>query len=196
MLQGARADRRAREAERDLRREQESAYERSLAQDRERMRARREAEEARKEEERVAKQKALEAEWIARKAREWKRWKVGAIRPEPGAEVKEATRLSIRMPSGERIVRRFGAETTVEELYAFVECYGFEEEEEKGAEAEAKKPVGYEHEYGFKLVSPMPRAVYELADGGTVAERIGRSGNLIVETTIEEDEEDGDGEEE
>ena len=44
-----------------------------------------------------------------------------------------------------------------------------------------QEPRDFEHEYGFRLVSPMPREVYELKAGGTVKERIGRSGNLIVE---------------
>jgi FAS-associated factor 2 len=37
----------------------------------------------------------------------------------------------------------------------------------------------------------MPRAVYEIEAGGSVRDRIGRGGNLVVEM-IEEDEEDGD----
>lgn len=46
----------------------------------------------------------------------------------------------------------------------------------------ADKPEGFEHEYRFQLVSPMPRTVYEVATGGTIGEKIGRGGNLLVET--------------
>jgi len=38
----------------------------------------------------------------------------------------------------------------------------------------------------------MPREAYELDAGGTIKGRIGRSGNLIVERTEEEEDEDGD----
>ena len=187
-LEGVRATRREQEAARNLRQEQESAYERSLAQDRERMRLRREAEATRVREEQEAKTKADAAERAAQNLDHWKRWKAQSIPAEPGAEVKNATRLSVRMPSGDRIIRKFGPEATMEDLYAFVECQDVLEE--GGTSSPAQPPTDYQHEYNFKLVSPMPRAVFDLASGGTVAERIGRSGNLIVESTVEEDEEE------
>ena len=186
-LEGARAARREQEATRNLRQEQESAYERSLAQDRERMRLRREAEAARAREEQEAKAKADAAERAARNLDQWKRWRVQKIPPEPGADVKNATRLSIRMPSGERIVRKFAPDASMDDLYAFVECHDMIE---AAPSALAEQPKGYRHEYKFNLVSPMPRAVYDLASGGTVAEKIGRSGNLIVESTVDEDEDE------
>lgn len=186
-LEGVRASRREQEAARNIRRDQESAYERSLAQDRERTRLRKEAEAARAREEQETKAKADAAEKAARNLEKWKMWKVHQIPAEPGPDVKEATRLSIRMPSGDRIVRRFAPEATMEDLYAFVECYDLLG---AGSESEAEQPVGYQHEYKFNLVSPMPRAVYDLGVGGTVAERIGRSGNLIVESIVDEDEEE------
>ena len=100
------------------------------------------------------------------------------------------------MPSGARVVRRFEVDAELEELYAFVECHDVLDEgvmEEK----ESRKPSGYEHEYGFRLVSPMPREVYELDKAGTIRARIGRSGNLIVEKiSTDDDEEEDEGEEE
>jgi FAS-associated factor 2 len=66
-------------------------------------------------------------------------------------------------------------------------------------EKEVQEPEGYEHVYKFQLVSPMPREVYDLNKTGSLRERIGRSGNLIVERVVgeddEEDEEDEDDEE-
>ena len=100
------------------------------------------------------------------------------------------------MPTAGRIVRRFAAETTVEELYAFVECYNMlttnpelngEDDEKKEADGEddidlpAEKPEGYVHKYEFRIASPMPRVVYDPEEKATLSERIGRSGNLIVE---------------
>ena len=66
-------------------------------------------------------------------------------------------------------------------------------EEEALSEKEVAQPERYEHEYGFKLVSPMPREVYDLKAGGSIKQRIGRSGNLIVERTdLEEDDDEED----
>ena len=124
----------------------------------------------------------------ARKAEAWKSWRAGQIRPEPGPEVKDATRVSIRLVSGERVVRKFAANAALEELYAFVEC--FDKLKSDGTDKVAEKPEGYEHVYGFRLVAPMPRVVYDLESGGTVGERVGRSGSLIVEPISEDDEEE------
>ena len=187
-LERVRSTRAEQQATRNLRQEQESAYERSLAQDRERMRLRREAEATKKREEEEARAKAEEAAQEVRKVAQWKRWKAQHLPEEPGADVKDATRLSIRMRGGERVVRKFAKEVAMEDLYAFVECHDVlgEESSKKGAE----KPEGYDHTYGFNLVSPMPRAVYDLQYGGTVGERIGRSGNLIVEAIVEDDDDE------
>ena len=92
------------------------------------------------------------------------------------------------MLDGDRVVRKFASDATIEDLYAFVECYDVLQAGE--VDEKAAKPAGFEHEYKFRLVSPMPREAYELERGGTIKERIGRSGNLIVEKTIIEDSED------
>ena len=111
---------------------------------------------------------------------QWKRWRAQSLPAEPPATVKDAIRVSIRLPSGERLIRRFNNEADLEELYAFVECHSMlEQEDEKGSEVD--EPAGYSHEYGFQLVSPMPRTVYGLDNGGSVGDRVGRGANLIVE---------------
>ena len=182
-LDRVRASRAEQEASRSLRQEQNSAYERSLALDRERMRLRKEAEAAKAKEEAEAKEKAEAAAEEERKVEQWKRWRAQSISAEPGADIKDATRLSIRMPSGDRIIRKFSPETAIEELYAFVECHDILS---PGTETEStsKPPAGYDHKYKFNLVSPMPRVVYDLNAGGKVSESIGRSGNLIVEPIL------------
>ena len=189
-LDGIRATRAARQSERNLREEQNSAYERSLAQDRERARKRRQAEEAKAKAEREARQRAEKEARDAERRLLWKRWRVQSLSPEPTADVKNASRVSIRMPSGERIVRKFAFDVPMEELYAFVECYDMIQAEQHTVPAKAEKSPGFDHQYGFQLVSPMPRTVYELAAGGSVGERIGRSGNLIVEPLDGDDEEE------
>jgi FAS-associated factor 2 len=44
--------------------------------------------------------------------------------------------------------------------------------------------------YKFRLVSPMPRTVYGIEEGGTIGDRIGRNGNLIVEPIRKEDDDE------
>ncbi|KAL8912686.1 MAG: hypothetical protein Q9171_002319 [Xanthocarpia ochracea] len=184
-LERARASRDEQQATRNLREEQNSAYERSLAQDRQRARQRREEEEARSRAEREEKEKAEAQERAIRHLEQWRRWRAQSIPPEPSASGEGITRVSIRMSSGERVVRKFRAEADMEELYAFVECYNILSGDP--ASSEASEPQGYKHIYRFRLVSPMPRMVYGLAGGHTIGNKIGRSGNLLVES-IDDDE--------
>ncbi|KAJ5975982.1 hypothetical protein N7481_009689 [Penicillium waksmanii] len=191
-LERIRATRAEQQASRSLREEQDSAYERSLAIDRERARQRREAEAAREREEQEAADRQAAEEKKQRDLGQWKQWRAQSLGTEPGTDVKEAVRVSVRLPSGERIMRRFAPEADIEELYAVVECYEVLQDESRPTNV--RKPEGFTHEYGFRLVSPMPRAVYAVQEGGTIREKIGRGGNLLVEPIEEEEEEEGDGE--
>lgn len=189
-LSRARAQRAEAQASRNLRQEQDSAYERSLAQDRERARKKREEAERKAKEEKDAleRQEALERE--ARNLEQWRRWRASSLPAEPNSDMKDVVRISLRMPSGDRVVRRFAPDADLEELYAFVECYDALRSEE-ASEGPVVEPVGFTHEYKFQLVSPMPREVFDVKDGGSIKQRIGRSGNLIVERTdVESDEEE------
>ena len=184
-LERVRATRNEQQASRNLREEQNTAYERSLAQDRERARQRREVEEARLLSEREERAKVDAAEKEKRNQEQWKRWRAQSIAPEPGSDVKDVSRLSIRMPSGERVVRKFEGQAPMEDVYAFVECFDLL----RSDLVPASKPEAYEHTYAFQLVSPMPRAVCNVGDG-TVSNSVGRSANLIVETIGEDDDEE------
>ena len=186
-LDRVRAARNEQQATRNLREEQNSAYERSLAQDRERARQTREAQAARARAEQEARAKADAEEREVQKAEQWKRWRAQSILAEPGPGVEDVARVSIRLTSGERVIRRFAGNAGMEELYAFVECFDvLKAREELSA---ATEPTEYKHNYKFCLVSPMPRVVYNIEGGGTVAGRLGRSGNLIVESINDEDDE-------
>ncbi|PWY88622.1 hypothetical protein BO94DRAFT_534512 [Aspergillus sclerotioniger CBS 115572] len=189
-LERIQATRAEQQASRSLREQQDSAYERSLAIDRERARQRREEEAARQREEQEAAERRAAEEKRIHDLAQWKQWRARSIADEPGPDVKDAVRISIRLPSGERVIRKFAPEAPLDELYAFVECYDIlnEPAEEAG---EVVKPEGFEHQYGFRLVSPMPRVVYEVDAGGSVRDKIGRGGNLLVEPIDDEsDEED------
>ncbi|PGH28289.1 hypothetical protein AJ80_00180 [Polytolypa hystricis UAMH7299] len=194
-LDRVRSTRAEQQASRSLREEQDSAYERSLAQDRERARQRREAEAARERAEREAQEQQTATEKQERQLDQWKRWRAQSIPAEPAADDKEAVRISIRLTSGERVVRRFAGHADIEELYAFVECFDVLQNLTCDDEGDVEEPEEFEHKYDFRLVSPMPRAVYEIEAGGSVRERIGRGGNLLVESIGEDDDdEDEDGE--
>lgn len=188
-LERIRSTRAEQQASRSLREEQDSAYERSLAIDRERARQRREAEAAQQREEQEAADRQAAEEKRERDLAQWKQWRVQSLSAEPGTDVKDAVRISVRLPSGERIMRRFAPEADIEELYAVVECH---EELQAGQASEVSQPDGFEHKYGFRLVSPMPRAVYGVEDGGTIRDKIGRGGNLLVEPIDEDEDEDED----
>ncbi|KJY01066.1 ubx domain-containing protein [Zymoseptoria brevis] len=183
-LDRVRRQRQEQEATRNLRQEQESAYERSLAQDREKTRRRKEEEAAKEKSEREERERSERKANDARRLTQWRRWRAQSIPPEPGADAKDAVRMSLRMPSGERVIRKFRADADLEELYAFVECYDILEETH---EKEVSEPVNYDHAYKFRLVSPMPREVYDLDKQGSIRDRIGRSGNLIVEKIVGDD---------
>ena len=192
-LESIRASRHEQQATRNLRHEQESAYERSLAQDRAKARKKREEVEAKEQAARSEREHAERKAEHARKQHQWTRWRAQRIREEPPPDDTNSVRISLRLPSGERIVRRFSADVALEELYAFVACRDMLAADQAAAsEKEAAHPLDYAHAYGFRLVSPMPREVYDAHGSGTVRQRIGRSGNLIVEKTID-DEEDDDG---
>ncbi|RMD44769.1 hypothetical protein DV735_g434, partial [Chaetothyriales sp. CBS 134920] len=106
-----------------------------------------------------------------------------SLPPEPGSDAPATIRVSIRMPSGDRVVRRLQADAHLEELYAFVECYDLlkQGQDVESPGSPVSEPDNYDHVYGFHLVSPMPRVVYKLSEGGSVGERIGRMANLIGE---------------
>ncbi len=187
-LAAVRSARSAQQFERSLRVEQDSAYERSLAQDRERARQRREAEAAAAAAEKKAAETAAAAERHAFNLKQWKLWRAAQIDPEPEAEVQDTVRIGLRMPeSAERITRKFRATASIEELYAFVECY--EILKEGPISDKVVEPPNFKHTYGFRLVTPMPRTVYDIEEGGTIGDRVGRSGNLIVEPILDEDDE-------
>lgn len=190
-LDGVRAERAAQQVARNLRTEQDSAYERSLAKDRERARQKREAEAEAAAAEKKAREDAEAAELLEQKRQQWRRWRTATIRPEPDASAKDSVRLALNMPESSgagRVVRKFDRQATLEELYAFVECYDLLQD---APDAEkVSRPDDYEHKYGFHIASIMPRESLEPSEDTTVAEKMGRGGNLIVEDAGHESDEE------
>lgn len=182
-------DKQERELSRRLREEQDSAYQKSLAADRER------ETKAREEKERLEKEERDRIQ-LEQDQDQWKKWKAQEIynklKNAEGTEEKKA-RISIRLLSGERVVQSFRASDTVEDVYGFVECYDLIKgwAEDNDSDQDREPPANYVHEYGFELVSPMPRKV--LDPGSTLIKEEGAlwpNGSLIVELNDDEDEDD------
>ncbi|KAK2612634.1 UBX domain-containing protein 10 [Conoideocrella luteorostrata] len=200
-LDGVRAERTAQEVSRSLRNEQDSAYERSLAIDRERARQKKEAAVMAEAAEASARQKAEEAALLEKQRHQWKIWRATKIAPEPPINDKNVVRIGLKMPdefaAAGRVIRRFPQDAPLEELYAFVECYDRLQEVEDGHGANgvtttAEAPKNYEHKYLFQIASTMPRVVYEPSATATMGEKIGKSVNLIVEQVSPDQDEDYD----
>lgn len=194
-LERIRATRAVHEAGRAIREQQNSAYELSLARDREIARARREEAERKTREEELARAKAEEKALLANNRTAWRQWRATTI-PKEEPTGKDTVRISIRLRNGERVIRRFNGDASMEEVYAFVECLEYLDESATN-EKTPEKPNGYTHEYGFKLVSPMPREVYELQGKRGGSERAVKdcfwpTASLVVEVDDNEDEEGED----
>lgn len=167
-----RQERGSQQATRTLRQEQNSAYERSLAQDRAKAQLKREAE-ARSE---AAELETQQAEKYRQYRDQWRRWRAERLVAEPDQSVLDKCRISFRLASGERIVRSFPSNASVEELYAFVDCLGYAQD--PGSPA---PPKDYVHSYDFSLVAPMPRVLHAPDKEGVISSIIGKSGSLVVE---------------
>lgn len=194
-LQSLILDREERELSRQLREEQDSAYERSLAADRLREKERQElsrlakleqeeklkAEEAKREQE-------LRKENLKELAAQWRRWRAQELRnkPQPGPE---SARVGLRLLSGERVVEKFDATDSIESIYAFVECYELLKQEASELD-DNSEPESYTHSYKFQLVSPMPRKVLEPTTDRMIRDEkaIWPNGSLVVELEDEEEE--------
>lgn len=186
ILTSAQNDRAARQATTSFRDEQNSAYERSLAADREKARIKREAETAEMQAKDEKLRQKHEALLRQENLKRWRQWRSKSIAPEPEQGAIGACRISIRMADGERVLRRFRSDLPIEEVYAYVEC--LEELQTKRANDHLdEKAAALDHEYSFRLVSPMPRTVFEIKSGESIGSTVGRSGNLIVEPLEDDD---------
>lgn len=183
-LDHIRATRATQAADRQIRDQQNSAYEVSLARDQQRVQERKAAEEAARRAEAEAKRAAAESASLAEKKAQWRRWRASKIMQEPSEG--PVARVSIRTADGKRIIRKFTKDAGMEDVYAFVECLDLLEDEKIGDE----HPKDYEHEYDFRLASVMPRKVFDPKETGTVGDHLWPSGNLVVESVDDEDEDE------
>jgi FAS-associated factor 2 len=180
-----RADRAEREATRNFRVEQDTAYERSLAKDRERAKKKKEDAERQQREAKESAKAEKEALHHAQQTENWRLWRAGQVKLEPDASDKNTARISLRLSNGDRIIRRFSGDSPIEEIYAIVECWDLLQD--GFASKEATKPANFTFQYKFQLVSPIPRTVFAVDNKNSISHAIGRSANLMVEIIAEED---------
>ncbi|KAG0225466.1 hypothetical protein BGW42_004272, partial [Actinomortierella wolfii] len=188
VLSRLRAERRERELARELRQQQDDAYQQSLRADREKAQKAREAAEAAERERQE--QARLEAERVAaleRKERHLK-WLFENLPEEPAADESGCARLSFKLWNGERVIRRFRGTEPVENVYVFIETIEYRED---GAKADtnvvAEEDKGYKHEYDFVLISPFPRTKVTQRDQLIKdVPALWPSANLVVELVDEE----------
>lgn len=188
--------------ERELRAEQDRAYQEASRRDAERITQKREEE----------RQKALAAQRLReeqeqkalrqRKQQAWQKWALHNLVPQEPPTSQEAVRLSFRLPSGKTLVRRFSPHDTVEAAFAFVESASSVEEGSNGIH---QKPSGYDHVYGFSLVTGYPRKRIEFPQMSSAqlkdVDGLAQGASLIVEGQVmgdkaatTDDEEDDDDE--
>jgi FAS-associated factor 2 len=184
-IDNVRSERAAQAVARNLRSEQDSAYERSLARDRERARQKREAAAAAAAAEKRALEEAAAAARQEELRRQWRRWRATKIAPEPETGVRLALNMAASAGGG-RVIRKFPGETSLEDLYAFVECYDLLKEAQPPTEG-LTKPKDYEHRYSFRIASVLPRETLEPSSSVTIAEKMGRGGSLVVEDITDDD---------
>jgi len=135
-------ERQQRETDRQIREEQDAAYLQSLAEDQEKERRRLEEERLQREEqERIEEEerRRREEEEQRNRAREAKRL---ALAHEPRDDDKESVKLTIRLPDGTRVSRRFHMHDTVQTVLDFIDV-------SQGLPADK-----------FSLVSNFPKQLY------------------------------------
>jgi FAS-associated factor 2 len=159
-----REERQQQELSRVIREQQDQAYQASLQRDRQ-----------------IAEQRRQEI-LLAENKEQYLKWRLSTLLPEVDSTLKgNYARIAVRLANGEKISRRFDKDAKLEEIYAFTELY------QKGLLnnpiQNVERPSDFVYPYGFRLISPMPRA--EIAPSLDISVKdessIWPNGNLIVE---------------
>jgi FAS-associated factor 2 len=198
---------------RELRRMQEEAYTNSLAADRAREQAQRQAQAEQSHQAALEAQRTQAQELAARNKEQWRLWKAADLRKrgiiDMKSEIGKTARVGIRLSGGERIVQIFPGEWGVGEVYAFVECYDLlfpsptsgitlRSAADTTVVGDFEKPEWYEHEFGFRLMIPVAKKTVEIGGVMIKESELWPSGNIIVvqlEESDSEESEDDEGDE-
>ncbi|KAI9489078.1 hypothetical protein BDB00DRAFT_845121 [Zychaea mexicana] len=188
-LNRMRMERDQREMERRLRQEQDQAYRESLKADQEKERQAKLEREAAAKAEEEAKRAEEERLAYAEKRKQYVRYLCRKLPAEPTEG--SVAKLSFRLADGERVIRKFKGDVPLEALYEFVEAYPLLKSGENVEDVE--EPSDYKHKYGFTIISPYPRTVYDPSTTKTLEEEksLWPSATLIVDIDdIEDDDEE------
>ncbi|KAL7336173.1 UBX domain-containing protein 10 [Mucor circinelloides] len=190
-LDHLRAERAQREAERRLRQEQDQAYRESLNADQ------RKRELLQKKKEAALKAKQAK-EILARKRQQYIRYLCQHALKRDIAPDQKATRISFRLSNGDRVIRQFSGDDTLESLYEYIEAYSHMDSMTSDDDGSVSLPEDYVHQYKFSMHSPFPKTVYLPDPTRKIIDEKGLwpSATLIVDTNEEEDEEEEDSNEE
>ncbi|KAF1805735.1 hypothetical protein FB192DRAFT_1420832 [Mucor lusitanicus] len=179
-------ERQERERERQLLVDQDAAFNESLKQDREKARL---AEEERQRQQALEDEKRLQQEIAAlqeQKRQQYIRYLYTHLPQEPTANF---AKLSFRLADGDRVIRQFDQEATVDDLYQFVEAYPLIKEEGLSSEDKVAAPSDYTHAYKFTMHTPYPRMEFPPSQQKLIdIKSLWPSATLVVEDD-EEDEE-------
>lgn len=204
-LERLRADKRRREVERQLRAEQDRAYQEASRRDAERITQKREEERQKVLEAQRIREEREQKEALQRKQHAWQMWAFHNLVPQEPTGSTASVRLSFRLPSGKTLVRQFSPTDTVEAVFAFVESASVSAEAENNA-FQAQKPTDYQHTYRFTLVTGYPRKRIEFSSVAMAklqdVDGLSKGASLIIEgqvlgdkiaVTDDEDDDDDDG---
>ncbi|TPX46924.1 hypothetical protein SeLEV6574_g02948 [Synchytrium endobioticum] len=172
-LAAVRAERASRDSARMIRQQQDEAYQASLLADQEKERQLKEAaERARKEQEEIERAEQDRLDRIQEKKRR-RAMLAEKLPPEPPLSEPGQAKINVRLPNGERMIRRFRGTDKIEALFAFIG---------------SKDLSPLSEEADFILASTFPRKLY--ADGSQTIQAAGLVPNasLVVEEVDNDDE--------
>ena len=174
-----------------MRAEQDRAYAEAGKRDVERIRAK----QAELDAEKSAKERKLrelqESETKATNAALWRIYAQRHLVPaEPTSTAGKTCRLSVKLPDGRRLVRKFAADVTVEQIYTWVDCEAFSFKAPSASSSPSSTattsspPVGYQHRFEFELATLFPKRTlpFDECKGRTASEaKLVPDASLVVE---------------
>ncbi|CAO3634861.1 unnamed protein product [Mucor hiemalis] len=185
-------ERSQRDFERQLVKDQDDAYHQSLKADQEKARIAQEEKEALERAEEQKREELKKLELLEKKREQYINYLYTTL-PEEPTEGKVAN-INFRLADGDRVVRKFKQEDTIDALYRFVEIYPLikQQRDHGNVEKVEEAPTDYVHQYRFTIHSPYPRMEYEPNNESQLCDvkSLWPSAALVVEAVDEEEEED------
>ncbi|BFZ55398.1 UBX domain-containing protein 10 [Savitreella phatthalungensis] len=170
-------DKKEQNASREIRAQQDSAYEASLRRDRAQAQRQRQLLEEAERRAAVEKENTLNRlRWLAQAAERLK-----MLLKDSALPTGQVARLQFRLPDGSRLIRKLPRDTPISDVYALIEIE-ITKPPDAGVDPSEAPSDAYIHRHSFALATPMPRCVLD-ADR-TIADypQICPSGTVVVES--------------